>query len=70
VLYAQALSVVAPRLTQSISLPRLADILEEGQRNSFEVTHLSAGGKRRYLKVEAGCVGDLLVLILADVTAL
>lgn len=69
-LYAQALSVVAPRLTQSISLPRLAGILEEGQRNSFEVTHLSAGGKRRHLKVEAGCVGDLLVLTLADVTVL
>ncbi|MFC1459300.1 diguanylate cyclase domain-containing protein [Microvirga arabica] len=69
-LRAQALSVVAPHLTERISLQRLTGILEEGRRSSFEVTYPAAGGKRRHVKVEAGCVGDLLVLTLADVTAL
>jgi diguanylate cyclase (GGDEF)-like protein/PAS domain S-box-containing protein len=69
-LRAQALSVAAPRLTQSISLQRLTEILHDGQRSSFEVTYPTASEKRRHLKVEAGCVGDLLVLTLADVTAL
>jgi diguanylate cyclase (GGDEF)-like protein/PAS domain S-box-containing protein len=66
----QRLSSAAANLTRTNALERLLHILESGHPGAFEFTYPTSTGKQRFLKVEAACVGDLLVMNVADITEL
>lgn len=66
----QRLSSAATNLTRTNALQKLAAILETGRQDAFEFTYPTSSGKQLFLKVEAACVGDLLVMNVADITEL
>ena len=45
----------------------LAAMVERGGRSAFELSRPRSDGGTLYLKVEAGCVGDLLSVTMTDV---
>jgi len=64
----QRLSSVVPNLSATNILERLANILGHGGKDSFEFTYPTSKGKQIDFKVEAGCIGDLLAMTLADIS--
>ncbi|WP_445503812.1 putative bifunctional diguanylate cyclase/phosphodiesterase [Microvirga sp. G4-2] len=64
----QRLSSVVSNLSATNSLQRLAQILGDGGRGSFEFTYPTISGRHIDFKVEVGCIGDLLAITLADIS--
>lgn len=64
----QRLSSVASHLSTTNIFHRLAKILEDGGKDSFEFTYPTASGRHIDFKVEVGCIGDLLAVTLADIS--
>ncbi|WP_414473911.1 putative bifunctional diguanylate cyclase/phosphodiesterase [Microvirga sp. M2] len=62
------LSSVLPNLPADNGLRPLVQILGKGGRDSFEFTYRTSSGKQIDLRVEVGCIGDLLAVTLADIS--
>ncbi|MET0368475.1 MAG: EAL domain-containing protein, partial [Methylobacterium sp.] len=63
----QRLTRVSARLTQDDVLGRLIGVIASESRDVFEVSLAGADGRDLHLKIEAGCIGDLLALTFVDV---
>ncbi|TXM65969.1 EAL domain-containing protein [Methylobacterium sp. WL69] len=63
----QRLTRVSARLTQGDVLCRLVGVITSERRDVFEVSLSGADGCDLHLKIEAGCIGDLLALTFVDV---
>ena len=66
----QPLSAVVPNFAAPDGMVRLTRILGEGGRDSFEFSYPMGSGKQIDLKIEVGCIGDLLAVTIADITDL
>jgi len=63
----QRLTRVSARLTQSDVLARLIGVIASERRDVFEVSLTGGDGCELHLKIEAGCIGELLALTFVDV---
>ncbi|MCJ2081164.1 putative bifunctional diguanylate cyclase/phosphodiesterase [Methylobacterium sp. J-090] len=63
----QRLTRVSACLTQGDVLGRLIGVITSERRDVFEVSLSGADGRDLHLKIEAGCIGDLLALTFVDV---
>ncbi|MBX9932150.1 MAG: EAL domain-containing protein [Methylobacterium sp.] len=63
----QRLAMVAPLLLESGALTRLAEVIGTTARNVFELSVPRSDGSLLHLKIEAGCIGDLVALTFTDV---
>jgi diguanylate cyclase (GGDEF)-like protein/PAS domain S-box-containing protein len=63
----QRLTRVSTRLTQDDVLGRLTGVIASESRDVFEVSLVGTDGRELHLKIEAGCIGDLLALTFVDV---
>lgn len=63
----QRLSAVAPGFVEAQALGRLLGVIAAEGRDVFELSVPTADGRDLYLKIEAGCIGDLLALTFVDV---
>ncbi|KQP30058.1 diguanylate cyclase [Methylobacterium sp. Leaf104] len=61
------LTDIVPGLVETKALPRLFRIIEAEHRAVFELSIPVPGEGTRHLKIEAGCIGDLLALTFVDV---
>jgi diguanylate cyclase (GGDEF)-like protein len=61
------LTDIVPGLVQTKALRRLFRIIEAERRAVFELSIPVPDGGTRHLKIEAGCIGDLLALTFVDV---
>ncbi|MCJ2035739.1 putative bifunctional diguanylate cyclase/phosphodiesterase [Methylobacterium sp. J-068] len=63
----QRLTRVSAPLTQGEVLDRLIGVIASERRDVFEVSLAGGDGRPMHLKIEAGCIGDLLALTFVDV---
>ncbi len=61
------LTHIVPGLVETKALRRLFRIIEAERRAVFELSIPVPDGNTRHLKIEAGCIGDLLALTFVDV---
>ena len=63
----QRLTAVVPRLAETDALARLIGVVGGTARAVFELSYPRSDGSEAHVKIEAGCIGDLVAVTLTDV---
>nr|WP_238244779.1 EAL domain-containing protein [Methylobacterium iners] len=63
----QRLTAVVPRLAETDALSRLIGVLGRTDRTVFELGYSRSDGSEAHVKIEAGCIGDLVAVTLTDI---